>query len=87
MSDNTKVLGVQFTDATGKDKTLHFLAPTGKHAGKEATIIEHAFAGAADENAAIRQLLVFGFKQVDAADTVKAERTFGVKLPAIAEAA
>jgi hypothetical protein len=40
MSDSkTKVLGVQFTDAAGKQKTLHFPAPTGKHAGKEAITI------------------------------------------------
>ena len=82
MSDSkTKLLGVQFTDAAGKQKTLHFLAPTGKHAGEEATIIEHAFEKAANEQAAVRQLLIFGFEQVEAADAVQAERTFNVSLP------
>ena len=86
MSDNTKkVLGIQFTDAAGKAKTLHFIAPTGKHAGKEGVIIEQTFAKAADEKAAVRQLLVFGFKEVEVAEAVQVERTFNVSLPVEAD--
>ena len=86
MSDKTKVLAVQFTDTTGEPKTLYFTAPTVKHVGKEAAIIEQVFATAPNEKFAVRQLMIFGFKPVEIASPVQVESTFNVSFPALAAA-